>query len=278
VATGLNKITPIRFAINNKNVDIVKALIGAKVNINNIENDHNSPLGGAVDNESLEIVKLLIISGADVNPKDGKSFLEMAISKENLDIVKTLIDAGADINPKNDNNPLGLAINKKNSQLVKLLIEAGADKKMGAEGSKWSTIKILNEWKEVIGLGAVSETISSSDRLSFPYCDLKATLVFDGENACIRFNSDPNLINGEMQSSGRVLHNLKIRVDNKNYTWDGYELPGTNDIVFYGRTACRAWATGKEFSVSLPLYQGGVAIFCWNLNGASDAIASTFSK
>jgi len=237
----------------------------------------------AINMGALDRVKALTNDKTKINTKGGLrniTPLELAVRKENVDILKLLLEAeDIDLNI-NRERILEKAFDSKNSKTIKILLDHKMGNRIANKKSKWSIIKITNEWKEVIRLGAASETTSSSDRLDFPYHDLKATLMYDGKDTLIRFNSNSGTVlrGGEVQSSGTLYHRLAVRIDNKDYTWGFFELPGTSDIKFEKQTSfiLASWSTGREFAISLPLYDGGNANFHWELIGASDTIASTF--
>jgi ankyrin repeat protein len=62
-------------------------------------NDGNTPLHYACEGGNLEVVKFLIDSGADVSVagNDGNTPLHYACEGGNLEVVKFLIDSGADV-------------------------------------------------------------------------------------------------------------------------------------------------------------------------------------
>lgn len=259
-------------------------------------------------------VNNLIQKGCSSNTlyKNNWSILHEAVSRGHIDTVKVLLDAGADKDSKGGllggQYPLTVAVKKGRLDIVKLLIESGANvdlvelievayvhRKLNNQGGEimrlmldrttkdsrkwksWRTIDIINEWKDVCALGATSSTVGPSSRLEFPYSGLEATLMFQQENALIRFNMEPNVVDSSL--SGVLT--LKVRVDGVNYDWTANVPPGSNDIVISSSfvvAAITAWITAKKFCITVPFYVGGNAIFCWDLNGAAAAIGKTFVK
>ena len=71
--------------------------------INMEDGNGNTPLMYAAENGNKDIVKLLIDKGANVNKQDknGKTPLMYAVVKGNKDIVKLLIENGAIVNKQN---------------------------------------------------------------------------------------------------------------------------------------------------------------------------------
>jgi ankyrin repeat protein len=79
---------------------------------------------------NIEIIKLLIDAGLDVNSVNeyGKSLINIAILNDNIELVKLLIEAGVDVNAVDSNGycPLFYAIQNHYGHIIKLLIESGA--------------------------------------------------------------------------------------------------------------------------------------------------------
>jgi ankyrin repeat protein len=79
----------------------------------------------------LEAVKSLIKAEVNVNVKkgDGSTALHYAVHRNNLDLVSSLIKAGAEPGAANEYGvtPLSLACTNRNIDIVKLLLETGTD-------------------------------------------------------------------------------------------------------------------------------------------------------
>lgn len=161
-----NGVPLLLFAIGSYgNPQIVKALIGAKADVNARSERGSTCLTTAISStQETEIVKMLIRAGADVNAPDmplihaastssnngleivrelikagagvnlqnseGETALHHAVLLGNLDTIKALIDAGAGLNihANNGDTPLGNAVSSRKSlELVEILLNAKAD-------------------------------------------------------------------------------------------------------------------------------------------------------
>ncbi len=125
-------------AINSDDIDDVKRLINQGVNINATIEDSNiditgTPLHFAVEKKNKEIIKLLISKGSNINALDSFSMTPLiaAVSRhssnpqQDYEIVQLLIARGADINAtdKWGNPPLAWA--PRNSEIEKILRKGG---------------------------------------------------------------------------------------------------------------------------------------------------------
>lgn len=79
----------------------------------------------AINNEHIEMVKALIKSKADVNWKDGfnSTALMYAAAKGNIEMVNLLLENGADVTADDGkgNTVLTAAAESKNTELIKLI-------------------------------------------------------------------------------------------------------------------------------------------------------------
>ncbi|KAK7417660.1 hypothetical protein QQX98_004481 [Neonectria punicea] len=135
---------PLELAVGSPEVDLalVDTLIVAGSSLQSL-------VPQAASHGNLEVVKLLIAAGADVNelPFDGESALQHATSTNNMDLFRTLIAGEADVNvPLGDHytaalteldpldpsrfrkccTPIQLATLKGHKEMVELLLGAGA--------------------------------------------------------------------------------------------------------------------------------------------------------
>ena len=97
------ELTPLINSMNSDSpdrVEVAKALIDAKAEINPKGNFFSSPLANAVGD--LEMVKLLIASGAEVNQKNfrGATALMVAAGAGTPSVVRYLLEKGADVNAR----------------------------------------------------------------------------------------------------------------------------------------------------------------------------------
>jgi ankyrin repeat protein len=93
----MNGFTPVMYACEYGNVNILKLLIDHGADINITSSEGVTCLLLAIVNAEVAIVKCLIESGFDTK-KDNCSYLTDAAFLNDMDIVKLLIDAGFDVN------------------------------------------------------------------------------------------------------------------------------------------------------------------------------------
>ena len=184
------KLTPLHYAMNFKDLDFIKYLIEQKACINTfssgqtspihiaakkgnaemvqlliehgahdyvIDREDNTPLNIAVIHGYFEVVKRLLEHGANVNQQDLRQNkpIHHAALQGYLDIAKLLLQNGAEVSAKDgDNNtPLILAIGKNYVEMSKLLIENGANiNDMNLKDERPISIAIQNGHLEVTKL------------------------------------------------------------------------------------------------------------------------------
>lgn len=117
--------TPLFWAVERGNLEVVKALIkaGANVNYRDEKSGDSVLLLGAFGGRE-KIVFELLQNGADVNAKTnwGRDALYWAIKRTNKNIIKMLLDKGAKVSDKHilmleglkDKEVAGMILNKKN--------------------------------------------------------------------------------------------------------------------------------------------------------------------
>jgi ankyrin repeat protein len=112
-------------------LDIVLALLGHGVGVNERDANHATPLGLASTYGNLEVAKALIENGADSNlwDKYGCTPLHRASRHGYLDIVQLLLDNGAHVNAEEQKHwtPLHLASKDGCFEVVQVLLERGAN-------------------------------------------------------------------------------------------------------------------------------------------------------
>lgn len=116
-------------SIGRGDIDEIKRLIkaGVDVNVSNIKGDF--PLAIASEKRNKAIVELLLNNGADPNINDGEPLIS-AILGGDFDIIEMLINAGANVNEHKNSrwkSPLLLASEYSNDTAVKMLLEKGAN-------------------------------------------------------------------------------------------------------------------------------------------------------
>lgn len=124
--------TSLHQLVYNGQSETVKALLQQdNSNINEVNNEGQTPLVLAVQNSNIGIVEQLIQAGAKINISllNGNSPLHYAAAIGNRFIAKLLIDNGANINALNaySESPLLIAAYKGHNDFTVLLIEVGAN-------------------------------------------------------------------------------------------------------------------------------------------------------
>lgn len=130
--------TPLLLASFNSNLDSLRILLGADVNVNVRNSSQATPLITAIKSaSSFTFVNMLLNASADVNAKnkDGWTALHFTVASQDLhqqdqsDIAKALIKAGANIEAKTESGDTPLMLAAKNDKLdnVRILLDAGAN-------------------------------------------------------------------------------------------------------------------------------------------------------
>ena len=101
IYVATNGATPLYFAAEDGEVEVVRALVEAGANLNQVVlTDGATPLCIAAQNGEVEVVRALVEAGADINQAitDGATPLYIAAQKGEVEVVHVLVEAGADIN------------------------------------------------------------------------------------------------------------------------------------------------------------------------------------
>lgn len=97
-------------------------------NVNEKDENKDTPLIAAAKNNSIQTLKLLLKNDAYVNERDANNntTLFMAVQNDNLKMVEILLNSGADVYKwnNNDDNVLIIASGNNNLEMVILFIEA----------------------------------------------------------------------------------------------------------------------------------------------------------
>lgn len=126
--------TPLALAAIYHRCRVAEILLSCGANIENRNNDGNTPPLVAIRGRKLDMVtmvKLLLEKGADFEARNnrGETPLLVAINTKQDDMVELLLEKGADIEVRNYRGeiPLIVAVVTKQDDMVKLLLEKGAD-------------------------------------------------------------------------------------------------------------------------------------------------------
>jgi len=127
-----NGRTPLSYAVEKGNLEIVIYLTEKGAEINAIDNHEEAPIHFAAIRGHLEIVKYLTEKGAEINiiDKSGKTPIhKAAMFENNLEIVKYLTEKGAEINAIDEDGetPIHIAASWGRLKIVKYLTEKGAE-------------------------------------------------------------------------------------------------------------------------------------------------------
>jgi ankyrin repeat protein len=127
--------TPLHQAVASGRLDIVSALLKAKVDVNAKDATEATPLNLATMQKQDEIALLLLEHGADPNIPNEQAFtpLHYASAYGELKTASALIEKGANIKAvtKEMSTPLHQAAFNGHANVVKLLIEKGAEMEFG---------------------------------------------------------------------------------------------------------------------------------------------------
>lgn len=116
--------------IVNGNIEMVQSLIDIGANLNEINQDGNSPLTMAIAADNLSIIKLLIGKGANLDEHvNGRSHISNLILEGRNNLAKELVEMGANINSRDEigRSSLAIACASNNHEMVKFLISKGAN-------------------------------------------------------------------------------------------------------------------------------------------------------
>ena len=120
--------SPIWYAIEKKNEQIVQLLLAKGANPNAPGNFGRMPLGEAIMQKSEPIVRLLLNAQAKLD-KDNSFYLFTAIDQNNERMVELFLDAGANPNLPGGSpfeTPLKRARDQHNQKIIDLLLKFGA--------------------------------------------------------------------------------------------------------------------------------------------------------
>jgi len=117
-------------AIETGDLKEVERLINKdEVDVNQTNNNGETPLYVACHKNNLKIVKFLLENGANINKsnKDGATVLFFACYRNNLEMVKLLLINKADVNQVSvwDHTPVCFACANNNLEILNYLLDTG---------------------------------------------------------------------------------------------------------------------------------------------------------
>ena len=126
-----NGWSPLIYTAWRGNPDSANALVKVGADANAQDNDGWTPLMYAARSGNLDVVSALVNAGAEVNAQDNDGWtpLMYAASKGNLDVASALVNAGAEVNAQDNDGwtPLMYAASKGNLDVASALVNAGAE-------------------------------------------------------------------------------------------------------------------------------------------------------
>lgn len=131
-------VTPLAFAVEEKNAKAVKYLLEAGADPNQSDISGRRPLDEAVRGYASamqeQIVQLLLAAGADINEtakhKQAKTSLYHAFEQRNAKMIDLFVENGADItarNPADGQTPIFAAFRQNNMDMIERAISLGAN-------------------------------------------------------------------------------------------------------------------------------------------------------
>lgn len=152
--TSESGATPLLYAIQNSNFQIVELLLSKGADINKRSATGASPLLFAIQKGRNAIVNALIENGADINERhiqNGSTPLLIAAQHGHIDIVKQLVRSGAIVNKANNHGvtPMHVAVKNEHNDIVIYLIENGARRRKSTQ-SGISPVKIAKDKKDYV--------------------------------------------------------------------------------------------------------------------------------
>ncbi len=216
--------SPLKYAVENKDHEIIDILLTKKADLNSARTDDGYPnrnrtiLMSAAAQPDNTIVKKLIAAGAEVEPTgrdtEGATPLIIASFCGHDNNVRTLLENGADIHAQNKYGGTALlhAATRGNPTVIKTLLEKGADIKDTDKNGENALVHAV----ACVHNGHDSREFAINALLEIPGIDLNAKHHYEGETAlmyAIRYHSYDNIIDKLLAAGADV--NAK---DNDGYT------------------------------------------------------------
>ena len=135
----MNGLTPLMTAARTGSLDVLSALLSHDADVNaTTATTHEAALMWAVAERRVDIVQALVEAGADVRPTTKQLFSPLIAAARNghIEIAKVLLAAGADVSETGSDGspPLPYAIVAGQSAFAHFLLEQGADPNGAIDG------------------------------------------------------------------------------------------------------------------------------------------------
>jgi len=129
--------TPLHHAAWRGHDEMVTLLVDAGVNIEAVDNTHETPLCFATDQQHIETMKLLLARGAEPNGAAGQPPLTDCVDHDDISAAKLLLEAGAKVSAKDRHvgSPLHFAIQRGNMAMTELLLDRPIDRDVRGENN-----------------------------------------------------------------------------------------------------------------------------------------------
>ncbi|KAI5848411.1 ankyrin repeat-containing domain protein [Tricharina praecox] len=151
----LGGIGIIHKAVHEKRIELVRQLLKAGVDSEEVDSEGRTPLVYAHHTRQWGICNLLVEAGASIDMLRGIGIMRKAVEERNIRLVRQLLKVGVDIEEidSEGRTPLALAVYKGYDDICKLLVEAGASIDMSRG------IGIMHKAVQVWGVKSVQQLL-----------------------------------------------------------------------------------------------------------------------
>ncbi|MBY0404619.1 MAG: ankyrin repeat domain-containing protein, partial [Cyanobacteria bacterium] len=273
---------PLNCAIDTQKSLLVKALVEAGANVNEIDDyADNSMLHKALDIKNSEIFNILLnpppqFPQPDLTSQDryGKTLLYNAIKTSQFDLAEMLIHKGAPVVPSSNlgsDDLVKLAANKLNSKLCRLLIEKGAPLTESQEARLTPIHAAINarnveDLKFFLSKGFSLDNPSNPKNILTNPKDILSFAMEMGDIPTIQFIFEKGLASPQKDYYQKNALGLLLA----NRTEDSLFLPLVKMLVEHGADVWHQDSTGESpFSMALRNCEAPVVDFLMTQEGIS---------